>query len=134
MDEGDIAVIHTLGKIAISLVQVLTQLEFSLSLVWPKSFRWFIDLLKVFSMDLLGFINIGCVTQYTVRPLDNLALPHPAPCCLSTLLATVRESRTTESRTTESCTTEPCTVRSTQANLPSRCWCECDTSSCFSHS
>ena len=73
-ETGKVAVLHTLGKIAISLVQVLTQLEFSLSLVWPPSFRWFIDLLKVFSMDLLGFVNIGCVTQYTYTSKFTFAM------------------------------------------------------------
>lgn len=62
---GRMTVIVTIGKIAISLAQVLTQLEFSLNVRWPVTFRWLIDLLKVLSMDLLGFLNIGCVTQYT---------------------------------------------------------------------
>ena len=59
------AVLLTLGKIGVSLVQILTQLEFCLNVAWPITFRWFVDLLKVFSMDLLGFLNIGCLSQYT---------------------------------------------------------------------
>ena len=59
------AVVITLGKIGVSLVQIITQLEFCLNVAWPMTFRWFVDLLKVFSMDLLGFLNIGCLSQYT---------------------------------------------------------------------
>ena len=58
-------IVVTLGKIAVSLIQILTQLEFSLDVSWPLEFRWFVDLLKVFSMDLLGFLNVGCLAQYT---------------------------------------------------------------------
>jgi len=64
-EAGKMTVIVTLGKIAIGLVQVLTQLEFCLQLSWPDSFRWFINLLKVFSMDLLGFVDVGCLSTYT---------------------------------------------------------------------
>jgi hypothetical protein len=73
-ETGKLAVMHTLGKIAISLAQVLTQLEFSLSVTWPATFRWFIDLLKLFSMDLLGFLDIGCVTQYTYTSKFTFAM------------------------------------------------------------
>jgi hypothetical protein len=58
-------VLITLGKIGVSLAQILGQLEFCLSMPWPMTFRWFIDLLKVFSVDLLSFLSVGCLTQYT---------------------------------------------------------------------
>lgn len=62
---GKIASIVTLGKIAISLVQVLTSLQFTLRVQWPTVFLWFVNLLKVFSFDLLGFVDVGCVSSYT---------------------------------------------------------------------
>jgi len=67
-------VMLTLGKIGVSLVQVLTQLEFCLAVSWPETFRWFVNLLKFFSMDLLGFLDIGCLTQYTCKFSFHLSI------------------------------------------------------------
>ena len=63
--QGKIHTMIVLGKIAVSMVQILTQVGTALQLEWPATFRWFVDLLKVFSFDFLGFINIGCLTGYT---------------------------------------------------------------------
>jgi len=67
-------VMLTLGKIGVSLVQVLTQLEFCLEVSWPETFRWFVNLMKFFSMDLLGFLDIGCLTQYTCKSSFHLSI------------------------------------------------------------
>ena len=36
--------------------------------------RWFVDLIKVFTMDLLGFLNIGCVAQYNYMQKFTFAM------------------------------------------------------------
>ena len=43
----------------------MSQLEVALTLRFPDVFRWFVDLLKVFSFDILAFIDIGCLTTYS---------------------------------------------------------------------
>lgn len=60
-----VAAISTLVKIFVGLVQILTQVEFTLELRWPPMFAWLVNLLKVFSFDFLAFIDIGCVADYT---------------------------------------------------------------------
>ena len=55
----------TLAKIAISLFQVLAQLDFTMDIDWPKTFRWFVDWLQLISFDMLAFLDIGCVGSYT---------------------------------------------------------------------
>lgn len=62
---GKISALVTLAKIGISLVQVLTSLQFTLRVQWPVFFLVFLNLLKVFSFDLLGFVDVGCVSSYT---------------------------------------------------------------------
>jgi hypothetical protein len=62
---GRLTVLVTLGKITVSLIQVLTQLEFTLQLTWPAEFRWMIEYLKFMSFDFLGFLDIGCMTTYS---------------------------------------------------------------------
>ena len=57
--KGKLATIVVLGKISITLCQILTQLGVALQLEWPATFDWFINLLKVFSFDILAFLNIG---------------------------------------------------------------------------
>jgi hypothetical protein len=56
-----------LGKIAVSVAQILTQLEFSLDLRWPITFRWLVQLLKLFSLDWLGFLDFGCLMPCASR-------------------------------------------------------------------
>jgi hypothetical protein len=58
---GRMSAMITLSKVWIGLVQIVSQLEFSLEVDWPAAFDWFVDLLKLFSLDLLGLIDIGCV-------------------------------------------------------------------------
>jgi hypothetical protein len=48
---GKISVLIVLAKIAITLIQILTQLESPLQLQWPGNFAWFVNLLKVFSFE-----------------------------------------------------------------------------------
>eukprot|EP01051_Picozoa_sp_SAG22_P007043 SAG22_NODE_482_length_9931_cov_9.247254_6_plen_405_part_00 len=62
---GFMHTIITFGKIAISLVQILSQVDIALQLQWPAIFRRFLDLLRIFSFDFLGFLDIGCVTSYS---------------------------------------------------------------------
>ena len=62
-ETAKMGMIVTLGKIAVSLIQVLTQLEFCLDLQWPEMFRHFVAFLKLFSFDLLAFIDVGCVME-----------------------------------------------------------------------
>ena len=57
----------TLGKIAVSMVQILTQLEFCLDLRWPITFRWLVQFLKLFSLDWLGFLDFGCLAACASR-------------------------------------------------------------------
>jgi hypothetical protein len=70
---GKVAVITTLVKIAIGLIQILTQLEFTLELRWPPYFAWLLHLLQIFSFDLFAFIDIGCMTTYTYYDKFGLA-------------------------------------------------------------
>ena len=44
---GKLTVAVTIGKIIIGLLQILTQLEFTLELQWPGIFGWLIHLLKI---------------------------------------------------------------------------------------
>ena len=60
---GVIGVFMALGKIAISLVQVISQLEVVFDFKFPWSFKRY--LLYLPSIDLLGYVNIGCTTPYT---------------------------------------------------------------------
>lgn len=60
---GILGVIMALFKIAISLVQVVSQLEVAFDFKFPWSFKQY--LLYLPSIDLLGYINIGCTTPYT---------------------------------------------------------------------
>ena len=48
---GKLSVLIVLAKIAITLIQILTQLESPLQLQWPGNFAWFVNLLKVFSFE-----------------------------------------------------------------------------------
>lgn len=59
---GRLHTVIVFSKIAIGLVQIITQLEVALQLQWPPIFRWFVDLLKIFSFDMLAFLDIGCLT------------------------------------------------------------------------
>jgi hypothetical protein len=61
LSTAKLGLLVTLGKIAVSMVQILTQLEFSLDLRWPITFRWLIQILKLFSLDWLGFLDFGCL-------------------------------------------------------------------------
>ena len=72
----------TLAKIAIGMVQILcaTGSTFKISLPWP--FRDFIEILKFFSLDLLGFLDIGCVTSFTYSQKLLFAFML-APCLLA---------------------------------------------------
>jgi hypothetical protein len=62
---GKIQILIVFGKIGITLIQILTQLEVALALEWPQTFKRFINMLRVFSFDFLGFIDIGCLTTYS---------------------------------------------------------------------
>jgi hypothetical protein len=62
---GKIQIIIVFAKIGITLIQILTQLDVALALEWPDTFRHFINILRIFSLDFLGFIDIGCLTTYS---------------------------------------------------------------------
>ena len=62
---GKLTVLLSLLKVGLSLVQILSQLAAPLQLQWPATFQYLIDLLKVFSFDLLGALDVGCVTSYS---------------------------------------------------------------------
>jgi hypothetical protein len=51
-------------KIAITLVQILTQLGFCMEIRWPDAFTALLQLMKLLSLDWLSFIDIGCITPY----------------------------------------------------------------------
>ena len=55
----------TQTSFALLQYQILTQMGSALQLKWPGSFTWLLDLLKVFSFDFLGFLDVGCMTTYT---------------------------------------------------------------------
>ena len=65
LSTAKLGLLVTLGKIAVSMVQILTQLEFTLDLRWPISFLWLVQLLKLFSLDWLGFLDFGCLMPCT---------------------------------------------------------------------
>jgi hypothetical protein len=62
---GKIQTIVVFGKIGITLIQILTQLDVALALEWPDTFKRLVNLLRIFSLDFLGFIDIGCLTTYS---------------------------------------------------------------------
>jgi hypothetical protein len=65
---GVVAIINkvmSLVKSCIGLFQVISQLEFTLDLSFPSTFKWFIDVVKIFSLDMLGWLDIGCITSFT---------------------------------------------------------------------
>ena len=53
--------IMSLGKILVGLFQVLSQLEFTLEIKFPLSFKWIIEFMRIFSLDLLEWFDIGCM-------------------------------------------------------------------------
>ena len=55
----------TAVKTSITLIQVVTQLQFSIDIKWPSSFASFIEALKFVSLDFLGFLDVGCVAELT---------------------------------------------------------------------
>jgi len=67
---GKLTIILSLWKIALSLVQIISQLAAPLQLQWPPTFQYFIDLLKVFSFDLLGALDVGCLRGGVVIIVD----------------------------------------------------------------
>ena len=67
LSTAKLGLLVTLGKIAVSMVQILTQLEFSLDLRWPITFRWLVQFLKLFSLDWLGFLDFGCLMPCASR-------------------------------------------------------------------
>jgi hypothetical protein len=71
---GKLTIILSLCKIGLSLVQIISQLAAPLQLQWPPTFQHFIDLLRVFSFDLLGALDVGCVTSYTYYNKFSFAL------------------------------------------------------------
>ena len=54
-----------MGKITVSLVQILSQLEFTLQIQWPTELKVLTDMLKFMSFDFLGFLDIGCMATYS---------------------------------------------------------------------
>lgn len=73
----------TLGKIAVGLVQVLTQLEFCLQLIWPGTFRWCVHAMPRIDGSLLasaGLISVirshhcTCGQQFIANPCLTVAL------------------------------------------------------------
>ena len=71
-----------LAKIAISMVQILCAMEATFKIVLPGVFGGFIRLLKVFALDLLGFLNIGCIAKFTYSQKLLFAFML-APCLLA---------------------------------------------------
>ena len=65
---GNLHTVIVLGKIAVSMVQILTQVGTALQLEWPQSFRWFVDLLKVFSFDFLGAPSAATTALFLCLP------------------------------------------------------------------
>jgi hypothetical protein len=53
------------GKIGLSHIQILTTMSCTMEITWPQPFHYLIDMLKVFSMDWLSFLDVGCVASYT---------------------------------------------------------------------
>jgi hypothetical protein len=76
--------IMVFGKIAITLMQILTQLEVALELNFPPVFKWFINLLNLFSFDFMTFIDIGCLASYSYFSKFTIAL-----CMIPVLLTIV---------------------------------------------
>jgi len=62
---GKLTIMITLGKITVSLIQIISQLEFTLQIQWPDEFKALVELLKFMSFDFLVFLDIGCMTTYS---------------------------------------------------------------------
>ena len=56
------AELFSLIKIAISSMQILGSLEFTMRVEWPDTFSWVTRLLSVFSFDPGQFLQFGCLT------------------------------------------------------------------------
>jgi hypothetical protein len=64
-------------KIALGTMQILSSVAVAFKLTFPDPFAQFLSLVKVFAMDMFGFLQIGCVGTYTYREklLLSCALP-----------------------------------------------------------
>jgi hypothetical protein len=64
-------------KIALGMIQILTSVAVAFKLGFPDPFAQFLSFLKVFAMDMFGFLQIGCVGTYTYseKLLCSCALP-----------------------------------------------------------
>lgn len=57
--------VKTLLKTLTGFLQVLTQIEFTLQLVWPGNFHGLLDSLRIASFDFLQIVDLGCVASPT---------------------------------------------------------------------
>jgi hypothetical protein len=93
---GFMGSLTTLSKVWIGLVQIVSQLEFSLDISWPGSFDWFVDLLKLFSLDMLGLLDIGCVSYTFYDKFTFAALMMPVFICAIGIIYVVQSKRVGE--------------------------------------
>lgn len=74
---GKLGLAVTLGKIATSMGQILVASQAVFNLSFPEEFVWLLDLLKVFAMDLFGFLRLGCLSGYEYSHKLSLAFVLP---------------------------------------------------------
>jgi len=71
-------------KSCIGLFQVISQLEFTLDLSFPVTFRYFVDFVKIFSLDLLGWLDVGCITVFNYYFKFTFAILLPVALLMGT--------------------------------------------------
>jgi hypothetical protein len=65
-------------RTAIGLQQILSGIPFAFDLQWPAGFAYIISILKVFQLDLTGFVELGCMGSwsfYSALILQSSVMP-----------------------------------------------------------
>jgi hypothetical protein len=91
---GKFALTVTLAKIATSMAQILSASQAVFNLNFPGIFRWLLNIIKFFTMDLLGFLRLGCISgyQYSDKLLLAFLLPLLMVICVTGIYFVRRSS------------------------------------------
>eukprot|EP01049_Picozoa_sp_SAG25_P004266 SAG25_NODE_265_length_10686_cov_15.394163_4_plen_615_part_00 len=74
-----------LAKIGIGMAQILCATQATFKIDFPAAFRSFLRILKIFALDMLGFLDVGCIAKYTYwQKLMFASLL--APCLLGSVM------------------------------------------------
>jgi hypothetical protein len=70
-----------IGKIVLSMIQILCASQAAFQLTFPAGFATLINFLLVFTLDIFGFLRLGCVSSYSYT--EKLAAAYALPAALS---------------------------------------------------